>query len=138
LGQLGAATWRPTNLNNWIFFELAVHIVNPDFRPHRTIGREEFGSETFYVSGPFLFLGREGPVVDGSVALLESPPMQPGVSQIEILAGNWPEYGPIYPFVANPPVVNCFGINLRLVCFFHGTEEVVGSIPTRFTIKSTA
>jgi hypothetical protein len=39
--------------------------------------------------------------VDGSVALLESPPMQPGVSQIEILAGNWPEYGPIYPFVAN-------------------------------------
>jgi len=50
---------------------------------------------------------------------------------------DWPEIGrkyrPIYPFVTSSPVVNCFKLKLRLLCFFHGMEEVVGSIPTRST-----
>jgi hypothetical protein len=36
----------------------------------------------------------------------------------------WSEIGrkhrPIYPVLTNVPVANCFRINLRLVCFFHG------------------
>src|SRR2546423_5851134 len=48
----------------------------------------------------------------------------------------WPEIGrkyrPIYRFLTNVPAANYLKINLRLLLFFHGMEDV-GSIPTRST-----
>src|SRR3989442_10813640 len=51
------------------------------------------------------------------------------------LAGNWPEIAPNTPFLPDVPVANCLKTNHRLLCFLHGMEEVVGSIPTRSTIS---
>jgi len=48
---------------------------------------------------------------------------------------RWPEIAPNTPFLPDVPVANCLKTNHRLLCFFHGMEEVVGSIPTRSTIS---
>jgi hypothetical protein len=38
------------------------------------------------------------------------------------LAGNWPEYRPIYRFLTIPPVVKSLKANHRLPLIFHGME----------------
>jgi hypothetical protein len=46
------------------------------------------------------------------------------------------KYAPIEPVLPTPPTHKSFAVNKWLVGQFHGMEEVVGSIPTRSTIKS--
>ncbi|MCI0353197.1 MAG: TonB family protein [Acidobacteriales bacterium] len=63
----------------------------------------------------------------------EPPPKQLGLMFYNFGRKIGRKYRPIHRFLANAPVANCLKTNYRLLCFFHGMEEVVGSIPTRST-----